>query len=64
MMPEEDFIGVKPKVGHVRIFGCPVYIHVPKEKRIKLDPERVQLWGTMSLRRYIGSTSMVRDRLR
>jgi hypothetical protein len=22
----------------MRIFGCPMYIHVPKEKRTKLDP--------------------------
>jgi hypothetical protein len=29
---------VKPKVGHFRIFGCLVYIHIPKEKRTKLDP--------------------------
>jgi hypothetical protein len=32
------FTGVKHEVGHFRIFGCPVYIHVPKEKRMKLDP--------------------------
>jgi hypothetical protein len=38
MTPEEAFIGVKPMVGHLRIFGCLVYIHVPKEKRTKLDP--------------------------
>jgi hypothetical protein len=38
MTPEEAFIGVKPKVGHFRIFGCQVYFHVPKEKRTKLDP--------------------------
>jgi hypothetical protein len=38
MTPEEAFTGVKREVGHFRIFGCPVYIHVPKEKRIKLDP--------------------------
>jgi hypothetical protein len=38
MMPEEAFTKVKPEVGHFRIFGCPVYIHVPKEKRIKVDP--------------------------
>jgi hypothetical protein len=38
MTPEEAFTGVKPEVGHFRIFGCPVYIHVPKEKRTKLDP--------------------------
>ena len=29
MTLEEAFIGVKPKVGHLCIFGCPVYIHVP-----------------------------------
>jgi hypothetical protein len=29
---------VKPEVEHFRIFGCPVYIHVPKDKRTKLDP--------------------------
>jgi hypothetical protein len=29
---------VNPEVRHFRIFGCPVYIYVPKEKRTKLDP--------------------------
>jgi hypothetical protein len=38
--PEEAFIGVKPKIGHLRIFVCPVYIHVPEEKRMKLEPSR------------------------
>ena len=38
MTPEEAFTGVKPKVGHLRIFGCLVYIHVPKDKRTKLEP--------------------------
>jgi hypothetical protein len=38
MMPEEAFTEVKPEVGHFRIFGRLVYIHVPKEKMIKLDP--------------------------
>ena len=36
--PEEAFLGVKPEVSHLRIFGFPVYINVPKEKRTKLDP--------------------------
>ena len=36
--PEEDFLGVKPEVSHMRIFGFPVYIHIPKDKRTKLDP--------------------------
>ena len=34
------FIGEKPKVNHLKIFGCPVYLHIPKEKRSKLDPSR------------------------
>ena len=36
--PKEKFIGSKLVVGHLRMFGCPVYIHVPKEKRSKLEP--------------------------
>jgi hypothetical protein len=38
MTPEGTFTGVKPEVGYFRILGCPIYIHVPKEKRTKLDP--------------------------
>ena len=34
------FFVKKPKVIQLRIFGCPVYIHVPKEKRKNLDPSR------------------------
>ena len=36
--PEEVFFGKKPKFSNLRIFGCPVYILIPKEKRTKLDP--------------------------
>ena len=36
--PEESFIGVKLEVSHFLFFGCPIYIHVPLEKRTKLDP--------------------------
>ena len=35
---EEAFTCVKLEVIHLRIFGCPVYIHIPKEKRMKLEP--------------------------
>ena len=35
---EEAFTEVNPEIGNFRIFGCLVYIHVPKEKRTKLDP--------------------------
>ena len=35
---EEVFFGKKLEVIHLRRFGCLVYIHIPKEKRTKLDP--------------------------
>ena len=35
---EEMFSWEKPEVSHLRIFGYPVYIHVPKEKKTKLEP--------------------------
>ena len=38
MTPVEAFTRVKPEVGHLHIFGCPIYIHVPKDKRTKLEP--------------------------
>ena len=34
--PEEVFSDKKPEVSHLRIFSCPVYIHVSKEKRKKV----------------------------
>jgi hypothetical protein len=36
--PEEMFSGKKSEVSHLKIFGCPVFVHIPKEKRNKLDP--------------------------
>ena len=36
--PEEVFSGKKPEFIHLKIFGYLVYIHIPKEKRTKLDP--------------------------
>jgi hypothetical protein len=35
---EEEFSRVKSEIGNLRIFCCPFYIHVPVEKRTKLDP--------------------------
>jgi hypothetical protein len=35
--PKEMFIGKKPEVSHLKIFGFPLFIHIPKEKRKKLD---------------------------
>jgi hypothetical protein len=36
--PEEMFSGKKPEISHLKIFGCPVFVHILKEKRTKLDP--------------------------
>jgi hypothetical protein len=35
---EEAFIGKRPEIGHLMIFGCLVYIHIHVEKRTKLHP--------------------------
>jgi hypothetical protein len=38
MTPEEAFSGKKPNVENLRILGCPIYSHIPKDKRNKLEP--------------------------
>ena len=38
MTPEEAFSGKKPNVEHLRISRCYVYIHIPKDKRKKIEP--------------------------
>ena len=35
--PCEALTGVKPGVGHLRIFGCTAYRHISKDERQKLD---------------------------
>ena len=34
------FFGENPEISHLNIFGFPMYIHIPKEKRTKLYPSR------------------------
>ena len=37
--PEEAFIGKKPDISHLKIFGSSIYIHVStKDARKKLEP--------------------------
>ena len=36
-IPEEDWYEQPVKLDHLRIFGCVAYVHIPKEKRKKLD---------------------------
>eukprot|EP00253_Pinus_taeda_P009761 PITA_09761 len=33
--PQDIWIGKKPSISHLRVFGCDTYVHVPKEKRTK-----------------------------
>ncbi|BBN68370.1 ADP glucose pyrophosphorylase large subunit 1, partial [Prunus dulcis] len=37
MTPEEAWNGHKPAVNYFKIFGCIAYVHIPDEKRKKLD---------------------------
>ena len=36
--PKEAFTGRRPDIGHLRMFRCLTYSHVPSEKRTKLEP--------------------------
>ena len=40
---EEAFFGKKPGISHLTIFGSPVYIHVTKDARKKLEPT-TEVW--------------------
>ena len=35
--PYEMLCGIKPDVDHLRVFGCDVYVHIPDQKRRKLE---------------------------
>ena len=35
--PHEVSTGKKTSLSHLRVFGCDAYVHVPKEKKTKLD---------------------------
>jgi hypothetical protein len=59
--PEEVFTGMKPEIEHFWLFRCPVYFHVPKEKKFKLDP--LERKDTVNLQRHSRSTSLVREKI-
>jgi hypothetical protein len=48
--PEEVFTRMKPEIEHFRLFGCPMYFHVLKEKNSKLYP--LGRKDTMNLQRH------------
>ena len=37
--PKEKYMGNKPDLSHMKVFGCISYVHVPDELRTKLDPK-------------------------
>jgi hypothetical protein len=39
MTLEEKFTSNKPDVSHLRVFSYIAYVHVPDDKRSKLDPK-------------------------
>ncbi len=39
MTPKEKFVGKKPNVSHLKVFGCIAYVHVSDDKRPKIDPK-------------------------
>ena len=40
--PFEAWHGWKPKVSHFKVFGCISYVHIPSQKRHKLDDNSVK----------------------
>ena len=62
IIPKEVFTEIKPEIEHFRLFGWPVYFHVPKENKSNLYP--LERNDTMNLQIHSRSTSLVRDKLR
>ena len=56
----EAIYGKKPKVGHLRVFSCTAYPHIPKDERQKLDPKAHMyiFWATLPIGR--GTVCMIR----
>ena len=42
MTPHEVWSGKNPLVSHNKVFGCDAFVHVPKEKRSKLDKKGIE----------------------
>jgi hypothetical protein len=52
---EEEWTSINPFLSHLRIFGCDAYVHIPKDKKKKLDlkSQKCILVGIMILLRLI-----------
>ena len=55
----ELYFGWKPNLQHLSIFGSNAYVHVPNEKRQKLDPKLESAYwsATLMSRRGINATT-------
>jgi hypothetical protein len=42
LTPHEVWSGKNPSLSHLKVFGCDAFVHVPREKRIKLDKKSVK----------------------
>ena len=40
--PYEHWYKRKPDISHLRVFGCRVFLHIPDDKRRKLDPKATE----------------------
>jgi hypothetical protein len=40
--PYEIWFGEKPDLSHLKVFGTQVFIHIPDEKRKKLDEKSIE----------------------
>ena len=38
-MPEEKYTCRKLDISYFKVFGCIAYVHIPDERRTKLDPK-------------------------
>ena len=41
--PQKAWSGHKPNISHLRVFGSMAYMHVPEQKRTKLDDRSEKL---------------------
>lgn len=41
--PQELFLNIKPQVDNLRVFGSWAFVHVPVERRKKLDDRAVKM---------------------
>jgi hypothetical protein len=40
--PHEAWFGKKSSLSHIKLFGCDALVHVPREKRGKLDKKTIK----------------------